>query len=183
MWFAYSSPSRRRVGLGRRLTISTFRAAGWTRTTPPPGDAEDCYRRALQLDPTLSNALTNLGNIRFRQGQVDDAEQLYLQALEVDASQPEAHYNLGFLAYERGEPSVAIPHFERALVEDPSFADAHFNLAMALEELGAADRARPTGELTSNSIRRDRGPRWLDATCVSDGLLFPRATPGIHRRR
>ena len=30
--------------------------------------AEAAYRRALELDPTLANALTNLGNLRFRRG-------------------------------------------------------------------------------------------------------------------
>lgn len=105
--------------------------------------AEKCYLHALELDPTLSNALTNLGNIRFRQGAVEDAEGLYRQALEVDAAQPEAHYNLGFLAYERGEAEEAAFRFEQAIEEDPSFADAHFNLAMALEELQRSADAQP----------------------------------------
>ena len=30
--------------------------------------AEACYRRAITLDPALANALTNLGNLRFRRG-------------------------------------------------------------------------------------------------------------------
>ena len=59
--------------------------------------AEECYRRALELDPSLSNAITNLGNIRFRRGRVEEAEELYKTALAADPAQPEAHYNLGFL--------------------------------------------------------------------------------------
>jgi DNA-binding transcriptional MerR regulator len=106
-------------------------------------DAEALYRRAIQLDPSLAIAYTNLGNIRFRRGDDPGAEELYLQALEVDAKQPEAHYNIGYVALERGDPERAVPHFEKAIAVDPRFADAHFNLAMALEQVGQHHRARP----------------------------------------
>ncbi|MET0343495.1 MAG: tetratricopeptide repeat protein [Polyangiales bacterium] len=98
--------------------------------------AEDMYRRAVELDPELANALTNLGNVRFRRGFPQDAEELYRRALAIDSDQPEAYYNLGFLYYERGDAGAAVPCFERAIETDPAFADAHFNLAMALEEVG-----------------------------------------------
>lgn len=108
--------------------------------------AEEAYRRALELDPSLSNALTNLGNIRFRRGFAEEAEELYRKALAVDPSQPEAHYNLGFLYFESGEPELAADSFRQALAHDPAFADAHFNLAMAYEELGRYIDARPHWE-------------------------------------
>ncbi|HJL20225.1 MAG TPA: tetratricopeptide repeat protein [Sandaracinaceae bacterium LLY-WYZ-13_1] len=104
--------------------------------------AEACYREAIALDPGLANALTNLGNLRFRRGDVEEAERLYRRALEVDEEQPEAFYNLGFLAFDRGEMLEAATLFARAVEHDPGFADAHFNLAMALEELGRPDDAR-----------------------------------------
>jgi DNA-binding transcriptional MerR regulator len=105
-------------------------------------EAEAAYRRALAADPSLANALTNLGNVRYRRGAIDEAEMLYNKALGVDPEQPEAYYNLGFLHYERGEPDEAVALFETALRHDPAFGDAHFNLAMALEELGESARAR-----------------------------------------
>ncbi len=105
--------------------------------------AETAYRRAIALDPGLSNAVTNLGNLRYRRGRLEEAEHLYERALVIDPEQPEALYNLGFLRFERGEPGAAAEWFERALAIDPSFADAHFNLAMAYEEMGRYDDARP----------------------------------------
>lgn len=104
--------------------------------------AEEKYRRAIELDPELANALTNLGNVRFRRGCPQDAEELYRRALAIDGDQPEAYYNLGFLCYERGDASAAVPCFQRAVETDPAFADAHFNLAMALEEIGQHQSAR-----------------------------------------
>lgn len=104
--------------------------------------AEAAYRRAIALDPSLSNALTNLGNLRFRRGDHDEAEKLYALALDLDPHQPEAFYNLGFLAFERGELMRAADLFGRAVTSDPAFADAQFNLGMVLEELGRSREAR-----------------------------------------
>jgi tetratricopeptide (TPR) repeat protein len=105
--------------------------------------AEELYSRAIRLDPALSIAYTNLGNIRFRRGDEPGAEELYRRAIAIDPDQPEAHYNLGYVMLERGEAHQATTFFERALKGDPRFADAYFNLAMALEQLGERARARP----------------------------------------
>jgi tetratricopeptide (TPR) repeat protein len=106
-------------------------------------DAEALYRQALELDPWLAIAYTNLGNICFRKGEEVDAEKLYQRALQIDTRQPEAQYNLGYLMLERGRPVDAIPHFLGAIDADPKFADAYFNLAMAYEGIGDAAKARP----------------------------------------
>ncbi len=105
--------------------------------------AEKAYHKALSLDPTLSSALTNLGNLEYRRDQPEPAEHYYRRALECDPEQPEALYNLGFLRFERDEVDEAVLLFREALKSDPSFADAHFNLAMALEEQGQRMAARP----------------------------------------
>ena len=106
-------------------------------------EAEKLYRRALELDPWLAIAYTNLGNICFRRGDDEQAEGLYRRALQVDAAQPEAQYNLGYVMLERGKPIEAIDFFKGAIGADPRFADAYFNLAMAYEQLGEGGKARP----------------------------------------
>jgi tetratricopeptide (TPR) repeat protein len=121
--------------------------------------AEGCYRRAIQLDPSLASALTNLGNLRFRRGDSAEAKLLYDRALALDEEQPEAWYNLGFLAFEQSEMEEAARHFDRAVASDPSFADAHFNLAMALEELGRSREARVHWE---TYLRLDPAGPWAE---------------------
>ena len=106
------------------------------------GQAEEAYHRAIYLDPTLANAYTNLGNLRYRAGSVQDAKILYAKAIEVDRDQPEAHYNLGFLGFEDGDLDAAAECFRRAVELDATFADAHFNLAMTLFRLNQDDTAR-----------------------------------------
>lgn len=106
-------------------------------------DAEALYAQALELDPWLSIAYTNLGNIRFRRHDVAEAEALYRKALSIDPKQPEAQYNLGYVMLERGESDLAVPLFRGAIESDPKFSDAYFNLAMAYEQLGEPGKARP----------------------------------------
>lgn len=104
--------------------------------------AEAAYRRAVKLDPTLANAWTNLGNLRYRRSDAVEAQACYRAALRADSDQPEAHYNLGFLLFEDGKLELAITHFRYAVDQDPAFADAHFNLALALEEISDGSQAR-----------------------------------------
>jgi len=105
-------------------------------------EAEALYRRAVELDPHLAGALTNLGNLLYRRHRVGDAMDLYRRAVEIDERQAEAHYNLGYLLLERRDAWRSIPHFRRALAANPDFADAHFNLAVAYEQIGEGPAAR-----------------------------------------
>ncbi len=107
-------------------------------------EAERLYRRAIELEPELAIAYTNLGNLHFRRGEEEAAVALYEAALQRDASQPEARYNLGYVSLERGRAELAVGHFEATIAVDPRFADAHFYLAMAYESLGQRDKARPS---------------------------------------
>ncbi|HEY5958562.1 MAG TPA: tetratricopeptide repeat protein, partial [Polyangiaceae bacterium] len=123
------------------------------------GEAATLYERAVQLDPWLAIAYTNLGNIRFRSNDPEGAEVLYRKALDVDPHQPEAQYNLGYVMLERGLPEAAVPLFEGALASDPKFSDAYFNLAMALEQIGEAGRAQ---EFWKNYIALEPSGTWTE---------------------
>ena len=105
--------------------------------------ASEAYHRALELDPSLACAYTNLGNLSYRRSDVEGALDYYARALALDGEQPEAHYNLGFLALSAGDAARAVTHLEHAVAHDPGFADAHFNLALAYEEAGRRADAPP----------------------------------------
>ncbi|HSC89507.1 MAG TPA: tetratricopeptide repeat protein [Polyangiaceae bacterium] len=122
-------------------------------------EAVALYEKAIEYDPWLAIAHTNLGNIAFRRQDVDLARQHYQKALEIDGRQPEAKYNLGYLMLERGEPEKSVEYFLGALEADPHFADAYFNLAMAYEQLGETEKARP---LWQNYISLEPQGTWTD---------------------
>ncbi|MCH2108259.1 MAG: tetratricopeptide repeat protein [Polyangiaceae bacterium] len=122
-------------------------------------EAIELYKKALELDPWLAIAYTNLGNIAFRRQNSSEAEAYYSQALDLDDRQPEAQYNLGYLMLERGEPRQSIAFFLGALEADPQFADAYFNLAMAYEQTGQPQMARP---LWQSYIALEPQGTWSD---------------------
>lgn len=103
--------------------------------------AADAYRRALDLDPSLAAAHTNLGNIYHRLGRKADARAHYERALALDPDQPEARYNLANLHEQAGRLELAIAEYRRVVAACPEFPDAHFNLALALEQVGSRVQA------------------------------------------
>ena len=142
--------SRRRrgqVGIAERAPVEVanefyVRASEIDESPARYDEAAALYRHAIDLDPNLALAYTNLANIRYRRGDVAEALTLYRRAIEIDARQPEAHYNLGYLCLERGENWRAILHLRRAVASRPEFADAHFNLGVAFARIGEPVRAR-----------------------------------------
>jgi DNA-binding transcriptional MerR regulator/cytochrome c-type biogenesis protein CcmH/NrfG len=104
--------------------------------------SEACYRKALEIDPGLAAAHTNLGNLAHRRGDGAQARAAFEAALALDPDQPEARFNLANLILESGDLELAVAEFRRVLQADPGFADAHYNLAVALERLGGRAQAR-----------------------------------------
>jgi tetratricopeptide (TPR) repeat protein len=104
--------------------------------------AAECYRRALELEPGLAAARTNLGSLAYRAGNLEGARAAFEAALALDPDQPEARFNLANLELEAGDVEMAVAEFRRVLQSDPDFADAHYNLAVALERLGGRSQAR-----------------------------------------
>jgi tetratricopeptide (TPR) repeat protein len=115
--------------------------------------AEVCYRKALESDPGLAAAHTNLGGLAFRRGDMSLARIEFEAALSLDPEQPEARYNLAAIFYQLGEIERAAAELRRVVQQSPWFADAHYNLATALEKLGskrqAADHLRRYLDLES----------------------------------
>jgi tetratricopeptide (TPR) repeat protein len=99
------------------------------------------YQKALDGDPALAAAHTNIGNLLHRRGERGDARDHYQQALALDAEQPEARYNLANLLDDLGEHTQARMEWYRVVTACPEFADAHYNLAMALMRDGDRDLA------------------------------------------
>ncbi len=104
-------------------------------------EAMDAYRRALDLDPSLAAAHTNLGIACFEKGELPGARTHFERALSLDPDQPEARYNLANLYEQESQLELAIAEFRRVVASRPEFADAHFNLAIALEKVGSRIQA------------------------------------------
>ena len=104
--------------------------------------AEHLFRQALDLEPNMAAALTNLGNLVYRQGELHEARSLYERALEHEPAQPEARYNLANLLEDLGDTELAISEMRRVCAAAPEFADAHYNLGIMLAQVGGTTQAR-----------------------------------------
>ncbi|MEO8554469.1 MAG: tetratricopeptide repeat protein, partial [Kofleriaceae bacterium] len=104
--------------------------------------AEHLFRQAIDLEPNMSAALTNLGNLVYRQGELEDARRFYERALDHDPLQAEARYNLANLLEDLGETELAIAELRRVCAACPDFADAHYNLGLMLAQVGGTAQAK-----------------------------------------
>ncbi len=104
-------------------------------------EAITAYEKAIELNPSLSGALVNIGTIYFNARKWREAEKYYQQAILADAKYALAHFNLANLHEELGRTSLAITHYKKALELHPTYADAHYNLALLFQTRGRAMEA------------------------------------------
>ena len=104
--------------------------------------AENLYRRALLIDPSMVAALVNLANIHYSRDQLIEAQALYERATKFDPRCFEAHFNLGNVHHALGRYEEAESCYEEALLVGPLYAEAHFSLAVTLEKMGRSREAR-----------------------------------------
>jgi len=106
-----------------------------------PEEAMAAYRRALELDAGLPDALLNLGRLLHERGETAAAERYYRLALAALPDDPTPAYNLGVVLQDLGRVREAVAAYETALARDARYADAHYNLAGLYEELGEPEAA------------------------------------------
>lgn len=105
-------------------------------------EAAEANRRALELDPRLTQAHVNLISIYGRLRRVDDAARHYREAVANDSKSAEAHYNYGVMLTAAGQYVQAKQAFRRAIDANPKHADAHNNYAFLIESEGRLDEAQ-----------------------------------------
>jgi tetratricopeptide (TPR) repeat protein len=108
---------------------------------PAPDQAQEAYRRALELDPDLADAHVNLGRLVHEAGDPRAAAGHYRHANELDPGSVTALFNLGVALTDLRMPAEAILAYRTALAADPLCADAHYNLASLYEQRGEAAAA------------------------------------------
>jgi DNA-binding transcriptional MerR regulator len=105
-------------------------------------EATDCYRRAIELDPTFADAHCNLGSLLFNRGRRDDARRHFERTVELAPHHVEGHLNLGTLCEEDGAEERALWHYRQALESDPRFPDVHVSIALIYEKMELLRTAR-----------------------------------------
>ncbi|HVH05105.1 MAG TPA: tetratricopeptide repeat protein [Myxococcota bacterium] len=111
--------------------------------------AEQHFRRAVEIRPSLAPAWVNLGNLRLREGDLEAAIAAYREALRSLPDAFEVQYDLGLALARAGRITEALPHFEAAVRIHPSDRTAHVALARTYRRLGDPARAASHEEIAA----------------------------------
>lgn len=105
-------------------------------------EAIEAYQKALECDPTFSDAHCNLGSVYYNQDRLANARTCFERAVSYDPEHVEANLNLATLFEEEGRYQMALRHYKVALDADPLAADTHVSLALLYEKIGLRRKAR-----------------------------------------
>lgn len=108
-------------------------------------EARDCFQRAVELDPSSSEAHNNLGGL-LASNDPQRAAQHLRAALQLDPRNAQARSNLANVLARQGQFAQAIDQYEQALQIDPDLSAARQNLEIVrqwLQEAGPGGPQRP----------------------------------------
>ncbi|HVZ06401.1 tetratricopeptide repeat-containing sulfotransferase family protein [Rhodopila sp.] len=96
------------------------------------GEAADQLRRALALDPGMTDARFALAACLQAEQRIDDAVDAYHTLLQYAPDHPEGHFGLATLLVGIGRRGEAETQYRAALAADPDFAEASLGLGRLL---------------------------------------------------
>ena len=99
-----------------------------------PAEAEEQFRRALELRGTFHDIRNRLGESLMQQGKLDEAAGEFERALEGNGRFLQARLNLGLVSYRKGDGAAAREHWQEARSQDPSSPQVRAYLRLLEEE-------------------------------------------------
>ncbi|HKY33631.1 MAG TPA: tetratricopeptide repeat protein [Candidatus Polarisedimenticolia bacterium] len=127
-------------------------------------EAEEAYRRSLQIDPHRAGAQYSLATLLEATGRPDEAIRYYQEAVRLRPDDREALNNLGRTLLARGRAAEAVETLERAVALAPDAPTPRVNLAAALLHQGEVERAgRLLGEILASHPGDASAVRILEA--------------------
>jgi Tfp pilus assembly protein PilF len=134
------------------------------------GAIEQCSKAAS--DPVYKsrvNALTLLGTVYFRKGDVDRAKSYYDQALQINPAFVYTHNELGKLYMATGKEEEAIKEFKIAVDGFNLYDEAYYNLGLAYLKVGKTTDAclsfSRVVEISPNSVLGLNSKSYLSTVC------------------
>jgi len=166
------------LNLSARVQIG--RAAALARS----GRADEAIREfeeALQADPDLTAAHSNLIALYAGAGDLERAERHYRQAVTLDPGWANAHFNWGGALVQRGRWAEAAAAFERAVAAGPHAAEARVRLGQAYEALDRPEDAIEQYRLTIESDPLHREAHRLLGAALADAGRIEKALDHLEK--
>jgi len=124
--------------------------------------AMDYCRAILARDGMRSDICFQLGELLYRDGQIEAARERYFCAIEIDETFVEARTSLACVLAETGRADLAIAALQGVLSLHQDYPDAHYHLATLYEELGQADEAASHWETLKRLAPESH---WVQSPC------------------
>tara|TARA_R110002096_G_scaffold147671_30_gene307921 strand:- start:1611 stop:2396 length:786 start_codon:yes stop_codon:yes gene_type:complete len=98
--------------------------------------AKKAYTDMLKLAPDNALALSNLGTVEYRLGNVAEAEKLLTKATQINPAIAQNWMTLGLIYRKKGQTHLAVSALSRALHEEPGDPRIHNLLGVTIRDLG-----------------------------------------------
>jgi Flp pilus assembly protein TadD len=98
-------------------------------------EAEQCFKKVLELQPNDANTLILLGKTFAGRKQFDKAVPYYQQAISKQPDLVSAYYCMANAHRFMGNLSEAVAHYQKVIDLKPGHGDAYYNLGIVLEQM------------------------------------------------
>jgi tetratricopeptide (TPR) repeat protein len=105
------------------------------------------FEAALKINPQNEKAMSHLGTVWARKGDLQKAYSYYSEAVKLEPSDEDATLGLAKTLISMDQKDKALPLLERAVQLEPTDATAHFRLSNLYRQQGRADDAKREVEL------------------------------------
>jgi tetratricopeptide (TPR) repeat protein len=105
-------------------------------------EAEESYKKALQLDSGDMVAMNDIAALYERMGRDNDSKRWLDKARKFRQRNPYYHYSLGVQAYDSGNLPASVNHFKEAIKRKGTEHNFYLGLARAYLKLGDTNKAR-----------------------------------------
>ena len=120
-------------------------------------DAEEVWRRALEVDPDCAFCLGQTGALLGNRGDFGSAIAHFARVVELRPDNVRHRSNLGLALLKAGRPAEAAAEFERILAKEPTDAETRTRLGLALAQQGKLAEASREFERASRDDPRNAG--------------------------
>ena len=116
--------------------------------------ADAASKKAIELEPDLSDAHVSRGFALFLQRRFEQAEVHLRRAIELDPRQYDPRYISGRLCFSQGRTKEAMGHFRAACTIVPEAYDSWYLLGMCYRRLGDRSRGRSADFECIEAVKR-----------------------------
>jgi tetratricopeptide (TPR) repeat protein len=97
-------------------------------------EAEENYKKSIEIDPGLYEGYYNLGILVYEQNRINEAVTYFLKAINIKPDLYLAYYNLGNAYRELNELTLSINSYKKTIDLKKDFDDVHYNLGVVFEK-------------------------------------------------